>query len=288
MTRVSDNMPFPAVLSGSAAVRALRVDFCQWGSGGFREDGWVHTKTVPYTILVQPLEGRYEVLWGMHHAVIEAGAFGIVPANTEVTFIHHFPAGGTMRARWLHLQATLFGAALLDTFVDLPVTPPSDRAEELSRHGLLDAPPADGTLESLTTRAARAYAVAAWLCRCGTPSASWEALTRSGPRLLPVLSYVQTHLADHLTVEVIARQANLSPSRFHAVFVEHLGTGPMAYVRHLRMAEACRLLLRDDTSVAEAGRLVGFENQFHFSRAFRKHTGVCPREYRRTHAGLLV
>jgi AraC-like DNA-binding protein len=45
---------------------------------------------------------------------------------------------------------------------------------------------------------------------------------------------------------------------------------------HLRIAEAQRLLRLPDASVTMVSEHLGFENPYHFSRVFRRHTGVAP------------
>jgi AraC-like DNA-binding protein len=280
-------IPFSTDFGSGYSVRRLRVDFCLWDTAEFEQDGLVHTKTVPFTIIAQPLHGHYEVGWGGRREVIGEGEVALVPASTEVTFVHHAGPSGVMRSRWVHLQATLLDLADLDAFLDLPIRADPKAVSVLDRQDLLVAPD-ETTLTGLATRAERAYQAAAWLCACGTPTQTWQTLVSSGARLLPALTYAQEHLAEALTVESLAQRAALSPSRFHAVFVEHLGVGPMAYVRRLRLAQACRLLVRDDVSIAEVGRRAGYANPFHFSRAFHRHCGMCPRDYRALHRDMVV
>lgn len=62
-----------------------------------------------------------------------------------------------------------------------------------------------------------------------------------------------------------------------------MGESPQQFLIHYRMAKAAELLKNSKISVAEVGRSVGYENQLHFSRAFKSVFGIPPMEYRRKH-----
>jgi len=57
------------------------------------------------------------------------------------------------------------------------------------------------------------------------------------------------------------------------------GDSPIAYLAKLRLRQAARLLELRGRSVGEAGRDVGFDSAFYFSRQFKKQYGMSPREY---------
>jgi AraC-like DNA-binding protein len=98
--------------------------------------------------------------------------------------------------------------------------------------------------------------------------------------------FAAEHLADPLNLDDLAKAARLSPFHFARVFREKTGFTPAAYVRSLRMGRAQELLRRGDLSVKQVGLAVGFPVIQHFSGAFKKATGMTPREFARFHAGL--
>ncbi|MCF7849150.1 MAG: helix-turn-helix domain-containing protein, partial [Kiritimatiellales bacterium] len=63
---------------------------------------------------------------------------------------------------------------------------------------------------------------------------------------------------------------------------------PMEYLKQLRLAEACRLLVGTDLSLKEVAADTGFCNQFHFSRDFCKAFGKPPGRWRREYDPKLV
>jgi len=74
-------------------------------------------------------------------------------------------------------------------------------------------------------------------------------------------------------------------SRFHLVraFALHAGIPPHAYQLKLRIERAC-VLLRAGTTAAEAAAQVGFADQSHFTRHFKRMRHITPGRYARMHA----
>jgi AraC-like DNA-binding protein len=83
------------------------------------------------------------------------------------------------------------------------------------------------------------------------------------------------------TVESLAEAAGLSRSAFAARFKELLGQTPLEYVTEWRMQKAIQLLERRDKKLPEVARLVGYESDAAFSKAFKRVVGANPSEYLR-------
>lgn len=106
-------------------------------------------------------------------------------------------------------------------------------------------------------------------------------------RLRPLLEWLRQNQGDPaLHISQLARRAGMSPSHFRQVFSAAMGMPPVQYLAALRMARAKELLLRTDDAVGEIAALCGFADVYYFSRAFRRHTGLSPTEYRRQAGGL--
>jgi transcriptional regulator GlxA family with amidase domain len=91
---------------------------------------------------------------------------------------------------------------------------------------------------------------------------------------------VDAHLEWPLTVADMARVGNVSASRLHALFREHLMTTPQKYLTQRRLRRASELLAHTSLSVMEVALRVGYGDQAAFTRAFRKHVGTAPLGYR--------
>src|ERR1700750_3114126 len=81
------------------------------------------------------------------------------------------------------------------------------------------------------------------------------------------------------TVESLAEAAGMSRSAFAARFKELLGQTPLEYVTEWRMQKAIQLLERRDKKLIDIARLVGYESDAAFSKAFKRVVGASPGEY---------
>ncbi len=109
-----------------------------------------------------------------------------------------------------------------------------------------------------------------------------ETISARHPWLLhETIEFMQAHLRGGLTLASLARRAGLSKSQFSALFKSQIGFSPMDYFAHLRIQEACYLLDNTRLSVKDICTKIGFEDQYYFSRVFRKTMGMPPVAYRK-------
>lgn len=97
------------------------------------------------------------------------------------------------------------------------------------------------------------------------------------------LVYIDHNYQKDISIEKIAEACGLNRSYFGKVFRDALGESPQRYLLHYRMARAAQLLKETRLPVGEIARQVSYDNQLHFSRAFKNVHGVSPREYRASH-----
>jgi len=95
-----------------------------------------------------------------------------------------------------------------------------------------------------------------------------------------ITSYFSLHLDQETRVEDMARRANLSPSRFNAVFKQQYGVTPHRYLLDMRISHACELLRNTDLSQEQIAAYCGFADVHHFSKSFRNKLGLSPGRYR--------
>jgi AraC-like DNA-binding protein len=99
------------------------------------------------------------------------------------------------------------------------------------------------------------------------------------PQIGTALSAVHNSVSAPWTVESLATAASMSRSAFAARFKEILGQTPMVYVTEWRMQKAMQLLQQHDKKLIDLARLVGYESDAAFSKAFKRVVGVNPGEY---------
>jgi AraC-like DNA-binding protein len=95
-----------------------------------------------------------------------------------------------------------------------------------------------------------------------------------------VRQYLENHYTENVTLETIVNLSGLSAYHLIRVFRSETGLPPHAYLEQVRITRA-RQLLRKGNSIADVAFMTGFADQSHFSRHFKKMTGVTPGQYRR-------
>jgi AraC-like DNA-binding protein len=96
-----------------------------------------------------------------------------------------------------------------------------------------------------------------------------------------VLAAMHEDCAAAWTLETLAARAGLSRTVLAERFRDTLGDTPLAYLRTVRMQKAVRLLSETSRTIEQVAREVGYQDAFGFSRAFKRSTGLAPREFRR-------
>lgn len=99
--------------------------------------------------------------------------------------------------------------------------------------------------------------------------------------LQPVIEYFDKHFTDEISMEEMAKKVNLSSTHFNHRFRKLLRVSPTEYILSRRIQEAQRLLTSTAKSIGEVGVAVGFYDQSHFTKRFRKVTGMTPLAYRK-------
>lgn len=95
------------------------------------------------------------------------------------------------------------------------------------------------------------------------------------------VAYFGKNYAKDISVEEYARNLGFGKSYFQQCFRELTGESPLQYILKLRLAAAQSLLENTPDPVCEIAEQVGFRDALYFSRLFRKHLGLSPREYRK-------
>lgn len=128
---------------------------------------------------------------------------------------------------------------------------------------------AESLATALSAHLLRRYAVQKYTFRDTTGRPSNAMLQR-------VIEYIHENLDQQLTLTELSFVANMSAYHFARTFKQATGMAPHQYVLHTRLERAKSLLLQGKFSVAEVAVRVGFFDQSHFTRYFKRIVGVTP------------
>lgn len=132
----------------------------------------------------------------------------------------------------------------------------------------------DSLTDTLIIHLLRRYSTQKYL-----PKKYGDGLSKS--KLQEIIRYIDTNLAEDLSLPELAQVLHLNPHYFTSLFKQSMGMSAYQYVITRRIETAKRLLKQQNLPIIEVAQCVGFKSSSHFSNTFRKYTGVKPSAYRR-------
>ena len=100
-----------------------------------------------------------------------------------------------------------------------------------------------------------------------------------GKKLVRAVEYIQDQLDTDLTISGIAQSVCMSPYHFMRLFKESTGQSPYQYVIEARVRKAKELLATGKLTISEAAHHVGFVDQSHLTRHFKRVFGMPPKTF---------
>ncbi len=95
------------------------------------------------------------------------------------------------------------------------------------------------------------------------------------------LEYLNSHYGEKISVEDLARVANLSASHFSRVFKEQTSMSPVEYIMMIRLDCAKRMLRANEKSLSEIALDCGFNSSSYFYQCFTREFNISPSDYRK-------
>lgn len=109
-----------------------------------------------------------------------------------------------------------------------------------------------------------------------------EELEQQEERSINVITrYLQEHLADEVSLSVLADEFHLSSQYISQLFKNEIGVNFLAYLTNIRIENAKKLLLSTSLSIAEIADKSGYSDYRVFTKVFKKTEGITPSQYRR-------
>lgn len=98
-------------------------------------------------------------------------------------------------------------------------------------------------------------------------------------RLLQLDSYIDAHLDEAITAEVLSKTSGFSVSTINHRFKDYFGSTPAEYIHYKRIKRA-KVLLLQSVSVTEIAMQLGYGSSEYFSTVFKKFTGASPTQWK--------
>lgn len=154
-----------------------------------------------------------------------------------------------------------------------PFAPPEAFDEILTHLKSIYEMQSDADLGAELRRQSHLYAIFGALLRTSDT-------TDTNARVARAIGYMETNYPNPISVELLADEVGLERTYLSALFKEHTGISPHAYLTSVRVKMATELMRDDRYSMSEIAEAVGLAPQ-NFARIFRRELGVTPLEYKR-------
>lgn len=91
--------------------------------------------------------------------------------------------------------------------------------------------------------------------------------------------YISSHIREKLSVPLVARQVDVSPSYLTALFHKNLQISPGEYIRRTKLQESKQMIRENHLNFTEIAAELQYSTVHHFSRQFKEKFGITPTEY---------
>lgn len=91
-----------------------------------------------------------------------------------------------------------------------------------------------------------------------------------------VVHYIRSNYMGRLSLDSAAKLVHITPQYLSRIFREETGYTFSQYVTRIRIEKGKDLLMQEDLSQKDVALMTGFADQSHFSRSFKKVTGISP------------
>ena len=100
-----------------------------------------------------------------------------------------------------------------------------------------------------------------------------------GQKINDVFDFLVKNHTRTIKLDEVANIAHMSPTAFCRYFKQHTRKTYSQFLNEIRVGQACKLIIDDNSTIAQVCYLTGFNNISNFNRQFKKITGYTPRDY---------
>lgn len=93
-----------------------------------------------------------------------------------------------------------------------------------------------------------------------------------------IIHYMTENYMNNITLQQLADYSQISPSYLCDIFKKIIGKSAIEYLINIRITKS-KSLLKDGLTISETSKLVGFNDIFYFSKAFKRREGISPSQY---------
>ena len=220
----------------------------------------------------------YVVRGGIRIFVMETE---IIARERDIVYLpegcsYSFRASKDFSALSVEFDIKTLGKSANLIFASHPVLTCSDTPEKTAEHFSLILK--SFAINALTAKIERTCSLLSLLAFINDSDRE-TAKEKSEQRLAPAVYRLREGYCEKVYTKELAALCNLSESQFRRLFKEAYGVSPITYKNNLRIKMARSLLEAGAYSISEISDILGFDDIYAFSHAFKKSMGTAPSEY---------
>lgn len=197
----------------------------------------------------------------------------------------HFPKDGHIIRDVAFIELSVFGGIPFLPFFKIPYVFHYEDADILHQCILwmiahADTQSTQNNFQATLEKQGIMWDILRVLLKNATRTEAWHSFLMYHGRLQHVLTYISTHMHEALDIPHLCKMTMMSESTLTRTFRAAFGKTPQAYIRTIRLEHAQQLIMTTDASLAQIASMVGYADPFGFSKAFLRHCGMSPRQYR--------
>jgi AraC-like DNA-binding protein len=108
-----------------------------------------------------------------------------------------------------------------------------------------------------------------------------DSYLRDNSYVRKALEWIEVNYSSNISISEMADFVGINRKYFSKIFKASVGVSPQNFLINFRLNKACELLKKDNLSIGEVSRSVGYEDQLLFSRVFKKFKGDSPNLFRK-------
>jgi AraC family transcriptional regulator, arabinose operon regulatory protein len=231
-------------------------------------------------ILIYCVDGQGEIRIGDTSHLVLADHFFIIPAG--MAHAYHSDEQNPWSIYWIHFSGAKAGLFARQACQSLPI----DRSKSSRINDRIDL------FSEILRNLNRGFSIETleyinlclnYLLASFIHLSQFRLVKQAGENdpIAQSINFMLENLHKKLKLVDIARETGLSASHYSRLFLNRTGHPPIDYFIQLKIQRACRLLDNYGWMIADVSRETSFDDQFYFSRVFRKVMDMSPAEYRK-------
>ena len=251
--------------------------------GGYEKcasDFEIKRNTYPWYILEYPLKGACEFIINSKNHLLRNGIMaGFAPGDS-----HHYKSNPNNPLEHIFIAFTgtkakyLFEKCMISTDVTISIKD-ADRSVYLIEQILEKGREKTEYSQELCT----CYLQILLLEQAASVAQSGEHIPKAVATYRKCRKYIEDNFSSIKSPSQVADAFDINIRYMSRLFKQHQNITPRDHITQLKLNKAATLLLTSDLSVKTIACSVGFEDQYHFSRNFKKSYGHSPQKYRQIH-----